>query len=715
MTSSITTPFPQRTLLSLAIATALCGSASAQTQLAATTLNPVLVTAQADEGTAEQGYRVENTHGVGLWGERSLQDTPYSMTVISESLIENSAAKDMNQIFKMVPTAQEEFNIASDGTGNYRAMLRGFSVANPVSNGIASAGRVAGTPSIYDVERVEIINGATGFLYGGGRVGGAVNYVTKKSTLEDLRVVTVGSNGGHAYFSHIDLGGQFNADKTFGYRLNAAYQNGETTRKEDRKQKTLSLSLDWRPNSDFSTELRYSYKDSVIPGPNIFWGDDFFGIDKNQSFTPPWLLQTFTSHKFENNTRWKINPIFTLRTTVSLENIDKTGGDARMTWDGSVVRGSPNRSISWFGSDSRSKYKKTGAALYLDSTFDTFGISHTLTTGYSFAADETKSNVIRSTNTRIPRDISLEEYRNWPKPATWNANLKTGPMYISSRPKFTNILIGDDILFNDQWSLMVGFNYATAIERGYERDGSPSPYYNKSVWTPTVSLSFKPIEALTTYATYIESLENGTVVSNKYLNEGEVIPPYVSKQYELGAKYTFDQRLSVNAALFRLERANSDTIRTSPKPTYARDGLRVHQGLELSVMGKLTENLSVMLGGTLMDLKVKKTRNADTLGKSPTGVAKRLAKMYLDYRVPGVPGLYLSGGAYYTGKKFDDAANTKIIPSYTAYDVGARYETKLGGTETTFNLSIQNLTDKVYWASTMGDPRTIAFTVKAQF
>jgi len=115
-----------------------------------------------------------------------------------------------------------------------------------------------------------------------------------------------------------------------------------------------------------------------------------------------------------------------------------------------------------------------------------------------------------------------------------------------------------------------------------------------------------------------------------------------------------------------------------------------------------------------MELSIKKASSA-TQGKSPTGVADRLAKLYLDYHLSSAPGLYLSAGAYYTGEKYENAANTLTIPSYTVYDLGARYETKVVGTETSFNLSIQNLTDKVYWASTMGDPRTIAFTVKAQF
>jgi len=715
MDSPSSARLPKPTLLSLSIAAALCSPSAASAQISpnrntpAATLEPVVVTAQAEEGTAEQGYRVENTKGVGPWGERSLQDTPYSITVVPEALIENAVAKDMNQIFKMTPTAQENFSTSSNATGGYRVTLRGFSIASPVINGISSASGVAGTPSVYELERVEILNGATGFLYGGGRVGGAVNYVTKKSTQEDLRAVALGTYGGESHFGHVDLGGQFNQAKTFGYRLNAVYQNGETTRKENRKQKALSLSLDWRPTNAFLTELRYSYKDTTAPGPTIPSGY-YAGVKKNQSFTPKWLVQEFTSNKIENNTRWKINDVFALRSSLMLEHLDRIGGDARMRMQDDRVLPS-----SFFGNYAPQQTKKTGGAIFLDSTFDTFGIAHQLTTGYSFSTDRATRHQDSSASYRIPRIITREEFRNWARPDTWNTRVGQGPKYVGSRAQYRNVLIGDDMIINDQWSLMVGFNHARGISYGYRVDGSASSKYDESAWTPTISLSYKPIDSLTTYATYIESLENGTTVSATYLNEGEVLPPYISKQYEVGAKFTFSERLSINTSLFRLEKANRYETPTLPKPTYTQDGLQVHQGIELSIVGKLTENLSVMAGGTLMDLSIEKARDASTEGKKPTFASQRLAKLYVDYRVPGAPGLYVSGGAYYTSKKYQDALNTIIMPAYTVYDLGVRYETKVASYPTTLNLSIQNLTDKVYWMNAMGDPRTVAFTVKTRF
>ncbi|XPS40752.1 hypothetical protein ACN2C3_03630 [Aliarcobacter butzleri] len=57
------------------------------------------------------------------------------------------------------------------------------------------------------------------------------------------------------------------------------------------------------------------------------------------------------------------------------------------------------------------------------------------------------------------------------------------------------------------------------------------------------------------------------------------------------------------------------------------------------------------------------------------------------------------------------------LPSYTLYDAGLRYKTKLEKYPTTFILNVQNLTDKEYWASStnLGDPRSVAFSMKMEF
>ncbi|MCG3705381.1 TonB-dependent receptor [Aliarcobacter butzleri] len=58
-----------------------------------------------------------------------------------------------------------------------------------------------------------------------------------------------------------------------------------------------------------------------------------------------------------------------------------------------------------------------------------------------------------------------------------------------------------------------------------------------------------------------------------------------------------------------------------------------------------------------------------------------------------------------------------MLPSYTLYDAGLRYKTKLEKYPTTFLLNVANLTGKDYWASSsyLGDPRSVAFSMKMEF
>ncbi|WP_046993698.1 STN domain-containing protein, partial [Aliarcobacter butzleri] len=100
-----------------------------------TVLEPISVNT-GKSGSAEAGYLTDNITGVGLWGKRSLQDTPYSMNVISQELIENTQANTMAQIFKMNPLTQDG---GDRPTGNYVTVIRGFNSNNAVINGMPLA------------------------------------------------------------------------------------------------------------------------------------------------------------------------------------------------------------------------------------------------------------------------------------------------------------------------------------------------------------------------------------------------------------------------------------------------------------------------------------------------------------------------------------------------------------------------------------------------
>lgn len=358
------------------------------------------------------------------------------------------------------------------------------------------------------------------------------------------------------------------------------------------------------------------------------------------------------------------------------------------------------------------KEKDHGAYVYTDFDFHTMGIEHTLTIGGS--GNKVKGyDIVGSYEWINLGNYTLNQLNNIPRPTYLGST--SNQTYVSSRSSQTNFMIGDDIRFNENWSTLVGFNYAKVERDSYNLSGSKTSGYDADEITPSLSLIYKPFEDLTTYVTYMESLENGTTVGDLYSNAGEVFDPYVSKQYELGAKYSLSESLLLSSALFRIEKANSYEEQTTPKPTLTQDGLVIHQGLELTATGKITDNLTVVGGGTIMDLEIDKARA--NVGKEPTNTASEMAKLYAEYNIPMIKGLVLTGGAYYTGKSYRDGANTDIIPSYTVYDGGLRYKTKLDKYPTTYIVNTTNITGKEYWtsSSSFGEPRNIALSMKVEF
>jgi iron complex outermembrane receptor protein len=196
------------------------------------------------------------------------------------------------------------------------------------------------------------------------------------------------------------------------------------------------------------------------------------------------------------------------------------------------------------------------------------------------------------------------------------------------------------------------------------------------------------------------------------------MPPLTSKQIEVGAKATVGGVL-LTAALFQIDKAlqyydlsNLDAVR------FVQDGRQVHRGIEFTAFGKLTDNLTLTGGITLLDAKVKEQKQTPAIeGNQPQGVAEKMAKMRAEYRLPFHPALSLTGSVSYVSHQFVDAPNTDRLPGFTLYDIGARYQLDVGEHPLTLRLDINNVTGKAYWSQegSLGDPRTVLFSISTQF
>ncbi|MFC5511218.1 TonB-dependent receptor [Massilia jejuensis] len=120
--------------------------------------------------------------------EETLQDVPVSVTAFSADQLSKQAVPDITALAVALPNTTLKASRATNST--LTAFIRGVGQADPLAGFEAGVGIYiddiylarpqAAVADIYDVERIEVLRGPQGTLYGRNTIGGAVKYVTRK-------------------------------------------------------------------------------------------------------------------------------------------------------------------------------------------------------------------------------------------------------------------------------------------------------------------------------------------------------------------------------------------------------------------------------------------------------------------------------------------------------------------------------------------------------
>jgi iron complex outermembrane receptor protein len=290
-----------------------------------------------------------------------------------------------------------------------------------------------------------------------------------------------------------------------------------------------------------------------------------------------------------------------------------------------------------------------------------------------------------------------------------------------------NYAIGDEMIVKKDLILMLGYIYSNITTKSYNwRTGvpsGPSGMYDEGASSYTASAVYKATKDLSLYSTWIQATEAGTYVglnaSPRYRNEGEYLPPTQSDQFEIGAKYNWNGILFALSG-FYINKANTfDDFHTDGTRTLTQDGREIRKGVEFSATGKLTKSLTVMTGATGFDATIKKTNNASQRGKTPGNTPLFLAKIYIEYELPFLKNLFITGGVFHTGSMYYNTNNVHKLTDVTTGDVGLRYSRKIKDFDVTFRFNVQNVTDEWYWRRSslgdLGDPRTFTCSTTISF
>lgn len=658
-------------------------------------------------GERDKGFKTKYVQ-VGAFRDQSALDVPLTVNVIPQALLQ---AQDAQGLYDALKNSAGVSRAQTNGTVNDTLAIRGISVdarTNYRLNGSLPVINLIDLP-LENKERVEALKGSSALYYGFSSPAGIINLVTKRAGNSPVSSIGFSFNEFGQAVGSVDVGRKFGENKQFGVRVNAAggtLRNATDGFTGDRK--FGSIALDWRVNDDLT--LRFDYENirkkavenaGVVPLPAKNGVITLPAIpDSTKLLSGPWAVTDANAQNRVVRADYALGDAWAItleagqaNTTRSARNFSQLQGYDVVTGEG-VLRTFLTRG---------QQYENKNARAELTGRVDGF-LDHELTFGVM--KNERYQNGGGNQTIDIPGGQNLYNPRPIPAPVLTQA-LSVNPQQIEDK----GIYFFDRVRLSPEWQVLLG-----ARNSDYSNVTATSNYQVKKT-SPSAGFIYKIRKDTSIYATYIEGVEETGMAPGTTVNKFTVMPPAVSKTKELGVRTESFAGMNLSAAFFTIDRAQAYINSAN---TYVVDGRIEYQGLEFAANGELTKNLQMYVTGMFLDAR-QKAGTASLVGKAPENTPKRTGSAFLEYQLPFVTGLSINGGAFYTSKRAVNAANQAFIPGVTIFTGGVRYATKMGGLVTSFQLNIENLSDKTYWAATGGNllaggmPRTIKGNVKIDF
>lgn len=224
-----------------------------------------------DEGP---GYSLEEVVVTARRRSENLQDVPIAVTAFTADALTLKGASDITELAQAVPSVTLEPSRATNTT--LTAFIRGVGQQDPLAGFEQGVGlylddvylaRPQGSVlDIYDVERIEVLRGPQGTLYGRNTVGGAIKYVTRRLS-DEFEASLRGTYGSYDQTDVVGtvstpIGDSFRIGGTVASFQRDGYGDNKTTGGEqyDKDIVAYRLSAEWLPTDDIL--VRFAYDDT---------------------------------------------------------------------------------------------------------------------------------------------------------------------------------------------------------------------------------------------------------------------------------------------------------------------------------------------------------------------------------------------------------------------------------------------------------------------
>ncbi|WP_060839123.1 TonB-dependent siderophore receptor [Pseudomonas sp. Os17] len=699
----------RRTLLSICVLQALSSTSWAeQAQVKPSSLEldtaDVIGTATYERADGPvQGYRATRSASATRT-DTSIHETPQSISVVAKDAVEDLGATRLQDALDYAGGVGRANNFGGQGLTTFT--VRGFTTGEFYRNGFPINRGYPNMPDANTIERLEVLRGPATMLYGRGDPGGTFNVVSKQPLPE--RTVTLGSqfNDQGMKRGTLDASGPLDEEGRLAYRLNVVGEGGDTFRDHvDTERYGIAPVLTWqvsdatrlmfegdfmRNNAPLDRGMTRYAKQVGSASRDSFFGEKDVGKLHNDNN----MAQLRFDHLLNDD--WTLGGgVQWLDGSLKGNAVEANGIAA----DGRTLGRNFNyRKLEWTDQD---------VQLNLTGRFDTAGVQHTLLTGIEYEDYDYQSIIQRSSGAvgAYPIDLFDPVYGQ-PRPA-----LTRTPTHDQENLKTYAAFVQDQVALTDKLKVLAGARFER-FEHDYETyvPGGRSWQASDNAVTPRMGVSYDLTETFAIYADTARSFKPNTGASRL----GGGFAPEKGKSYEMGIKWeALDQQLSVDAAIYQIEKRNVLTTDPVDSTFSVAAGEVRSRGFDVNVAGNLSPEWRVIGGYAYVDAEVTKD-NVLRSGTRLLNIPKNsfsLLNMY-EFQDGILKGLGLGGGLKYVDERAGQTANTGFsMGSYTVVDLLSFYKVN---DKVRLNLDLKNLFDREYEEGAFGNvyaypgaPRTL--------
>jgi iron complex outermembrane receptor protein len=668
-------------------------------------------------GGKKNKFDVKESEFVSKMPLKNLEN-PQVYSVISKELMADQVITNYDDALKNAPGVNKLWSATgrgSDGAGYFS--LRGFAVQPTLVNGLP--GLTNGSLDVSNVERIEVIKGPSGTLFGSSLIsyGGLINTVTKQPFAAAATEVsyTAGSYGLNRLTA--DVNTPLDAEGKVLLRVNAAYTDQNSWQDAGfSKTRFFAPSLAYKLNDRVSFLLNAQFLAAESTNPTMLFFNralplksttlEQLGYDPNKSYTSDDLTVKTPVTTVQAQMNIKLSEQWNSQTIVSRGSA-KADGYYSYLYEGQdlVSPGvyASNGVFTRYINDQNSTTQTTDIQQNFTGDFSIGGIRNRVVAGLDYfnrtvlnssSAYAAVGAVIlgpNGTNTgnlsRQGVDAAITASGALGVAAPTRNVQDTYSAYVSDVINFTSELSGMASIRVDRFQ-NTGLSTAAADK------------YGQTAFSPKFGLVYQVLkDKLSVFGNYMNGFTNVAPVNSVAggITTVTTFDPEHANQVEGGIKADlFDGKLSGSLSYYDIKVSN--IVLSTGLNTYSQGGEQYSKGFEAQITANPFAGFNILAGYTKNKSKLTNA-GSGTQDRRPVGAGPEdLFNAWLSYKIMTgtVKGLGFGFGGNYQGKNMivnDATVGVFTLPANTILNASVSYTTG----PFTFALKVDNLTDKDYY------------------